>query len=202
MTIYYRSGDPEDTLSFSFLSNSNCARFSAYEHFEYQFADAAFKAQVINGDTSMGQEMFYLQGMGGVKAQLRLPDIGSFFDDGPVAINEAKLLFYIYDDGSELEGPPQLALALVDEDGNYLPLPDANESSSYYGGSINDGGTQYFFRISRYVQQVLTGESPNYPIVLAVSGASFRPHRVLLSGPEAQNQDLRMRLAVKYTKVN
>ena len=202
MTIYYRAGDPEDTLSFSFLSNSNCARFSAYEHFEYQDADAAFKSQVLNGDTLLGQELFYLQGMGGVKAWLRLPDIESFFDNGPVAINEAKLLLYIYDDGTELEGPPQLALAMVDEEGEYLPLPDASESTSYYGGSINDSATQYYFRISQYVQQVLTGDLPNYPIVLAVSGASFRPQRVLLYGPDTQNLDLRMRLAVKYTKVN
>ena len=201
MTIYYRTGEPQDTLSFTFLSNSNCARFTAYEHNDYQDAGASFKAQ-IEGDTLMGQEMFYLQGMGGIKTRLRLPDIQEFFEDGPVAINEAKLHLHIMDDGNELAGPPQLALAMVDEDGNLLPLPDANEAGSYYGGSLSEDKTQYFFRISRFVQQVLTGESPNYPLVLLVSGASFRPQRVILYGPGHANQDLRLRLAVKYTRVN
>ncbi|HSG68002.1 MAG TPA: DUF4270 family protein, partial [Bacteroidales bacterium] len=202
LTIFYRTGDPQDTLSFSFLSNSNCARFTSFDHNSYSEASAGLQAQILNDDTAGGQQQIYLQGMGGVKAQIRLPDIESFFENGPVSINEAKLIFNIYDDGAELDAPPQLALAIIDEDGKYLPLPDANEVSSYFGGYLNEGKTQYFFRISRHVQQVLTGASPNYPLALLVSGASFRPQRTILYGPHQQNAELRMRLAVKYTKVN
>lgn len=203
LTLYYRTGDPQDTISFSFLSNSNCARFSSYDHNEYINASADLQAQVINGDTSSGNTAFYLQSMGGIKAQIRLPDIHSYFDDGPVAINEAKLIFNVYDDGADLVGPPQLGLAKIDEEGNYIPLPDASEVSSYYGGYLNEAKTQYFFRISRHVQQVLTGDSPNYPLALLITGASFRPNRVILYGSDSiANGDLKMVLNVKYTKVN
>ena len=107
------------------------------------------------------------------------------------------------DDGSELVGPPQLGLAKIDEEGNYLTLPDALEISAYYGGYLNDSKTQYYFRISRHVQQVLTGESPNYPLALLISGASFRANRVIFHGPDANlNGDLRMILNITYTKVN
>ena len=203
MTIFYHSADLEDTLSFDFLSNENCARFTSFNHDDYQHASSEFQAQVLNGDTALGADHFYLQGMGGVKAQIRLPDIQEFFKDGPVAINEAKLIFHIYDDGVELAAPPELALAIIDEEGNFLPLPDATEGSSYYGGSLNDAKDQYYFRISRHVQQVLTGVSPNYPLALLISGASFRANRLILHGPDSIiNSELRMKLNIIYTKVN
>jgi len=203
LTIYYRTGDPQDTISFAFLSNTNCARFTAFDHNEYLDASADFRAQVIDGDTAAGNELFYLQGMGGVKAQIRLPDIQEFFADGPVAINEAKLIFNVYDDGADLEGPPQLGLAMIDEEGDYVPLPDANEVSSYYGGYLNDAKDQYYFRISRHVQQVLSGDTPNYPLALLVQGASFRANRLILHGSDTLlNGDNKMILEVTYTKVN
>ena len=204
LTIYYRTGETgsQDTISFTFLSNSSCARFTAFDHNDYLDASSEFQAQ-INGNTSLGAEKFYLQGMGGIKAQLLLPDIQEFFDDGPVAINEAKLVLHINDDGNGLDPALKLALVMIDEEGDAIALPDALESSSYFGGEINDGETQYFFRISRHVQQILTGETPNYPLHLSVSGASFRPERVILHGSdELINGDMRMTLNVIYTKVN
>lgn len=203
LTIYYRTGDPQDTVSFVFQSNSNCARFTAFDHNEYLDASPEFKSQVLEDDTASGNELFYLQGMGGVKAILRLPDIEDYFGDEAIAINEARLVFNIYDDGSELSPPPQLSLALIDEDGDYLPLPDASEVSSYYSGLINDAETGYYFRISRHVQQVLNGDSPNYPLVLLLTGASFRANRLILyGGDEMVNADDRMVLNIIYTKVN
>jgi len=203
LTIFYRTGEPQDTLSFVFLSNSNCARFTGFDHNEYLDASPEFKAQVLNGDTAAGNELFYLQSMGGVKAQLRLPDIEKFFEDGPVAINEAKLIFNIYDDGSELGPPPQLGLAMIDEDGDYVPLPDASEGTSYYGGILNMAKTKYYFRISQHVQRVLSGDTPNYPLALLISGASFRANRTILYGSDAViNAENRMILEITYTKVN
>lgn len=96
LTIYYKTSDEQDTLSFTFLSNSSCARFANYDHNSYQDASPIFRSQVLDGDTSLGAELFYLQGMGGVKAQIRLPDIMEFFADGRVAINEARLVLNVY----------------------------------------------------------------------------------------------------------
>jgi len=203
LTIFYRTEASQDTLSFVFLSNSNCARFTAFDHNDYLDASADFKSQVLDGDTAAGNEKFYLQGMGGVKAQLRLPDIQEFFKDGNVAINEAKLIFNIYDDGSELAGPPQLGLAMIDEEGDYIPLPDASEASSYYGGYLNEAEDQYYFRISRHVQRVLTGQTPNYPLALLITGSSFRANRLIIYGPDSLlNGENKMVLNVTYTKVN
>jgi len=201
LTVYYRTGEPQDTLSFAFVSNSNCARFTAFDHNDYLDALPEFRAQVLEQDTALGMKEFYLQSMGGVKARIRLPDIAGYFKDGPVAINEAMLVFYINDDGAGLAPPPQLGLALVGEEGEYLPLPDAGEAGSYYGGLLNDNETQYFFRISRHVQRVLTGQSDNSSLALLISGASFRANRVVFYGPDQVNGDLRMRLNVIYTGV-
>jgi hypothetical protein len=202
LTLYYKN-DSQDTLEFTFLSNENCARFTNFNHNDYMEASPAFKAQVLNGDTSQGEELYYLQGMGGVKAQIRLPDIQEFFADGPVSINEAKLVFNVIDDGSELTPPTQLGLAIIDEEGDYQLLPDANEPTAYYGGYLDGDDNKYFFRISQYIQQVLTGNSPNYPLILLVSGGSFKANRVIMHGPDSLlNNDLRMTLNVIYTKVN
>lgn len=203
LTVYYRTGTPQDTLSFVFLSNDNCARFTAFDHNEYQDASIDLKAQILDGDTATGNEMFYLQGMGGVKAQLRLPDIQEYFGEDPVAINEARLILNVYDDGAELDPASQLGLVMVDEDGDYVPLADAGESLSYFGGFLNEAKTRYWFRISRHVQQVINGDIPNYPLILLVQGASFRANRVILHGSdEILNGDDRMLLEVTYTKVN
>lgn len=203
LSMFYRTGNPEDTLSFTFLSNSNCARFTAFDHNEYQEASSDLKAQILNGDTAAGANYFYLQSMGGVKAQIRLPDIQSHFSESQVAINEAKLIMNVFNDGSDLEPPPQFGLALIDYDGDYVILPDANEAGLYYGGYLNDEETQYYFRISRHVQQVLTGETPNYPLALIITGGSFRSNRVVLYGPDSiTNGDLKMKLNVIYTQVN
>lgn len=203
LTMYYRLGDPQDTIAFTFLSNENCARFTAYDHNDYLDASPDLRSQIISGDTSQGARLIYLQAMGGVKAQLRLPDIHQVFADGPVAINEARLIFNVYDDGSDLAPAPQLALAKIDEEGNYVLLTDAAEAGSYYGGSLNEGETQYFFRISRHIQEVLAGDTPNYPIALLISGSSFRANRVILHGPDANyNGDDKMMLQLIYTKVN
>jgi hypothetical protein len=202
LTLYYKN-DSQDTLEFTFLSNENCARFTNFNHNDYMEASPAFKAQVLNGDTSQGEELYYLQGMGGVKAQIRLPDIQEFFADGPVSINEAKLVFNVIDDGSELTPPTQLGLAIIDEEGDYQLRPDANEPTAYYGGYLDGDDNKYFFRISQYIQQVLTGNSPNYPLILLVSGGSFKANRVIMHGPDSLlNNDLRMTLNVIYTKVN
>ena len=201
LTIYYRTGEPQDTLSFAFVSNSNCARFTAFDHNDYLDALPEFRAQVLEQDTALGLEKFYLQSMGGVKAWIRLPDITEYFKDGPVAINEAMLVFYINDDGAGLAPPPQLGLALISEEGEYLPLPDAGEAGAYYGGLLNDNKTRYYFRISRHVQRVLTGQSPNSTLALLISGASFRANRVIFYGPDEINAELRMRLNVIYTGI-
>ena len=53
------------------------------------------------------------------------------------------------------------------------------------------------FRISEYVQNVVSGKKKNNGLWLSVSGASFVPHRWIMAGSDAGTD--RLRLEVKYS---
>ena len=69
ISLYFRdtsgSLSEHDTLQFDFNFNSNCARFHKTE-LDYINTDI----QNLLADSSLGQEMFYIQSMGGLKAKI------------------------------------------------------------------------------------------------------------------------------------
>ena len=61
MTLYY-SNDEEDSLRFEYLITSNSARIGKYLH-NFENGSPEFRQQVVEGDTALGIEQFYVQGL-------------------------------------------------------------------------------------------------------------------------------------------
>lgn len=201
LTIYYHNDD-NDRQSYPFFINDQVARFMTFTH-DYDQGDAAFVAQ-LNGDTTLGSEKFYLQSLGGVEAVVTFPYLHDWFNDQTIIINEAKLIFSNADTDSDFAPPSDLFFFVLNDNGSIGFLDEQFEGETYFGGRYNANNGQYFFRITQHLQQIMTGEKPNTPFLMGISGASLSPNRVVIVGsaPEsAEWQDKRVKLKLIYTKL-
>lgn len=200
MRVYYRDNeDLTKQLSYDFYVTSNETYFNSFEH-DYTLGASNFTQQVLGGDTAMGRQEVFVQAMGGVRTFVNMPNLDKWqTDDGKlIVINEARLIMTgIATDTMTYRAPSALALVMIDDDGTLLTLPDISEGSSYYGGTYNSSNNTVMFRISEYVQNVVSGKKKNNGLWLSVSGASFVPHRWIMAGSDAGTD--RLRLEVKYS---
>ena len=201
MTIYY-SNDEQDSLDFEFIINDNCARFMNYDHFGYQDASPDFQAQVLNGNTAMGDERLYLQAMAGVKVKIMFPHIKSLIANGRVAVNEAKFVINDVVASEEFPSPGRLIVVGIDEEGKNFILPD--QFQFYYGGIYDTANSQVVFRITRYIQSLLREDTEDYGLHLIVASASLVANRQIVNGP-IPNPPIpfseRLKLSVTFTPV-
>ena len=207
MTIYY-SNDAEDSLRYEFFITSTEARYNRYTHLDYADAESEFKNQVVNGDTLLGRNKFYLQAMSGLKARLRFPGLSDIQQsaNGKIIVNEAKMIFTSMSlDTVMYYAPTQLALVRNNNDGTYSILDDQLEGESYFGGSYRSSYNNYQFRLNRYVQELLSNDSltDDPGLLLFIQGSSARANRLILNGTDPQVDTLtRLQLQLNYTIVN
>lgn len=194
VTLFY-----QDSLSFEYAINSNCATVGNYHHNYTNSQNQNFLEQIINGDTTKGTENLYLQGLGGLETKFSLPSLSGWVGTGKYAINEAKLVIPVIEPVEELPPAEQLILFKYDEYGDIQFTDDQYEGDNYFGGEYNEASKSYEFRITLYVQSVLNG-TPDYGLALYTSGKSINANQVVLYGTEPENTMLpRMYLNVIYT---
>ena len=203
MTIYYHNS-ADDSLKFDYPINSNCARFGNFTH-DYSLAGPAFKAQVIDKDTTLGKSICYVQALGGVKTFVRFPNLKNFYSNGKIAVNEAR--FFL----SSLETDPELDLAKIlvmvkkNAAGGYNILDDQLDGAGYFGGYYDKNYHGYWFRITSTVQELMRSTEPDYGFEIYLSGGAVNAERVILDGTSPQLPvpiEDRMRLVITYTTLN
>lgn len=203
MTLYYKN-DEEDSLTFGYVINSSCARFNNFNHYNYQDADPMFRQQVINKDTIAGKNLLYLQAMGGVKTYLRFPDLTKI-GGGKVAINEARLYLTNTNKGGTYAAPEKLILVEKHPEKEIKFLTDQFQGDDYFGGHYNPSNGQYWFRITRYIQDLNANKNDRTGrLALWPSSASVRSNRVVLGGYNPDNPVFSgkgLKLQVFYTKI-
>jgi hypothetical protein len=200
MTMYYHNAT-SDSLKFEYVINSSCARFGNFTH-DYTLGDAAFKAQVLNNDTSLGKGICYVQALAGVKTFVRFPHIKDYYANGKIAVNEARLFVYASEPDAELDVAKSLVLVTKDADSGYTITPDQLNGASYFGGSYDKNNQGYWFRITSTVQELMRSEDPDYGLEIYVSGGAVNAQRVLLNGTSPQlpvAPEERMKLVITYT---
>jgi hypothetical protein len=203
MTIYYHN-DTEDSLRFDYVINANCARFGHFEH-DYSLASQAFKAQVLDKDTALGQATCYAQSLSGVKTFVRFPNIRNYYDNGKIAINEARLFVNCFQSDPDLPVATNLILVQKADSAGYIVTLDQLEGSDYYGGEYDSKKNGYWFRITLTIQDLLQSTDPDNGFEIYLSGGAVNAERVLLSGPDPlllpQEED-RMKLVITYTEID
>ncbi len=195
INLYYHN-DEEDSLVYRMVLNATSnARFAHFDHDGYGVASDLFRQQILSGDTSLGNDLLYLQSMAGVRVRIVFPYLLNMVKESNIAINEAQLIFYNQDP----EGfyPPPVELALYGKsDGKLFYLDDQSEDADYFDGNYAE--PRYRFRISRFIQEKLLKQDSSTALYLFTTGASINATRVVLGGPGAQSNNMKLRLI--YTK--
>lgn len=208
IVLYYRN--PPDTAKhqYIFVGSPYSGRFNHIDHNHYVSSTNDFKQQVLQHDTVLGRDKLYIQGLGGVRVQLRMPFLKNFAKTGKIAINSAVLTVTNAETDTTLQPPVKLTLVVVDSVGHIGFLPDESEGSAYFGGSYNTSARTYKFRITRHLQQILDGTVKNYDFYLLANDPTVNvlvPNRVILAGTKPQLPGLsgdHMRLEVIYTRLH
>lgn len=202
LTLYFHNSEAgEEGLVFDYNITTASARVAKYEH-DFNTGSTDFQQQVVEGDTMLGADKFYVQGYGGVKSIIKVPYIDKWRDLGFVAINEAKLILNGYETEPLWGAPSQVAIYAIDENGNDQYLIDSSEGDSYFGGFYYSPGNNYTFRITRYLQSIINDHSiKHYGFSLYVTSPWLVPNRFIYNGNESDSTS-RIKMEVLYTDLN
>lgn len=182
--------------------------------FEHDFTGTYLENLLDKPDAE--SPIMYIQGMGGANVRVRLPDIAEqlgFAADDKIAINAAKLVFYIVPDSisgiSEDEYPVKLMMDTQYSDGDYYPLYDyLTTTNDYYFGRLTQSNKQsafldpvyfYNFHIGRHLQSVLSGEVENSDLLLYMDQPETNS-RIIKCWSNYSGQNGGLRLELIYTK--
>ncbi len=204
MKIYYHN-DLEDSLMFQLNIDGYCARYNYFDHNNYLEADPIIRQQVINKDTTLGNDQLYVQSMGGIRTDVWIdPDAISAIRAKGYAINEARLVVTNLDKSSKFSPPDKLVLVQVEADSSITYLDDQYEGTSYFGGDYRSDGT-YSFRISHYVQSLVNGEiDASTHLAFYATSAAVRGNRLVFAGANPTNPSLsgsKLQIQVLFTKI-
>ncbi|MBN2637546.1 MAG: DUF4270 domain-containing protein [Bacteroidales bacterium] len=200
--MYYHN-DTVDSLSFFYAYGIGMAYANHYEH-NYTLANNELQQQVVNHDTLLGQQKYYVQGLSGLKTIIKFPNIKKLAREGKIGINEAKLILPGYELNTYYGAPATLTLLQIVSDTSYSTLVDANEGTNYFGGTYDSLSNSYQFRITHYIQSLVSDTTQDdRGLLLYISGGTVSPERFIFNGPEPVSDTVaRTKLELLYTKFN
>jgi len=202
LILYYKN-DSADSLRYGYVVSSVSPRVGKYTH-DYTNASQEIKNQVLDGDTTLGQKKFYVQGLAGLRSVIKFPNLIEWARKGKYALNEVKLIFTGFEPEPYLEAPAALFLVKRNADGTQDILEDQYEGASYFGGQYQSSTNEYVFRITNHIQSLLsdTTEVDNGLFVYANS-SSLNPKRFIFNGNQPVNDTLSpFRVEIIYTDLN
>ena len=202
---YHNAATPAKPMRYDYYITSSDNYFNHFDH-DYTQGVPEFISQVVDENTALGQEVVYLQTMGGVKTWIQFPNLSHWADTleySHLVINEAKLILPAasLSIDSVYKAPSSLSLVGFNADGTTYLLPDYYEGNAYFSGSYNSSSHSVYFRISEYLQNVIMGKKENNGLSLGINGSSYNASRFIVNGPEAPDGE-KLRLEVTYSIVN
>jgi hypothetical protein len=150
--------------------------------FHHDFTGTALENLIDNPDAR--SPIAYAQGMTGVNVRISVPDLKEYVGTGQVALNAARLVFYVVPDsvsGISVEDyPPQLMMDTQLSDGTPARLYDqvTNTNPFQYGKltqskekNVFDEPPLYYysFDVGRHFQSVISGEIENNDLFIFVN---------------------------------
>lgn len=197
LRMYYHNS-PDTAKTYDFAISTGCSRFQNYTHNGHAEAIPALKQQ-LNGNTSLGEQFLFAQGLGGTKIKIRFPYLDKWINNDKIVINDAQLVIGNSSVSPVFPNPGYLSLHGVGENGTTSPfsIVDESDASGYFDGTYNSSSNSYRFRITRYVQQVILGKERNNGMHLIIPSSAVNPSRLILNGTSSTQSD--MKLYLRYT---
>ncbi len=197
VTLYYRDTASKDTLTFSLLMNTNCARVNRNTH---DYSGTMVPSQLA--DSTLGSSVVYVQGLDGLKTEINFTDVMRLKDSN-IIINKAVLKLPVDNTaGNDFDPIEQLLIIRNENELKYLLLDQTMFSGQAgldnVGGQWNEDDSQYEFTITRYLNNLLNGNFPNNRLTLETISAMVTPNRTVFYG---HNSAVRKpELTITYTK--
>lgn len=193
--LYYTNDEhtsDSTNLQFTLYNTNQLARVGVFSE---DYSNSTEISTALN-DSTTGQQQVYLQGLSGLKVQVEIPYFEQLKDSNLV-INRAWLQFPIADGSQDEYAVPSKGLLAQKDTSGTLFITDQFEGETHFGGQLVDDA-YYQFNITRHLNEVLRGETPNNPLVLVPSASVINPQRCIINGPEASANP--MRLFITFTQ--
>jgi hypothetical protein len=222
LIIYYHNeGSTIRPRNKSFvMSLGSVARFCNFTHDftkgSYDVLADELNSQINSTTADTNNYVTFIQSMAGLKTKIETPYLMNWIDSGMIAVNKAELVIREYD-ASPQTGiksvsassiypytgaygrPDKLVIFGIKDNGLNYSLPDATEGDNYFGGTYRQDEREYHFNITRYVQQVLSGQKANNGLTLFSSSGSVNANRIVIGG--GAPGPYQMKLKITYTKL-
>ena len=205
MTLYYHN-DENQPQRYTLSCSENSVRFTHFDHAYSTSVNPDFIQEVLQGQTTLGEKVLFVQGGGGVKTRITFPYLENTFAqyDNKVVIHRAELVITNADPNERFFIQPSiLTLQGIRKSDNairFLPDDDYYTNANYFGGTYDASKMEYRFRITKYVQQlILQQDDWSNTINLIVRGSAVRPHRLVFEGTNPASPS-RLRLEITYSK--
>ncbi len=196
LQLYYRNeGDTVSRLQ-NFTVSEFANRVTYVETYGFENAHPLIQQQVLNDQRQLGDSLLFLQSLGSLKANIKLPFLEELSRTNDIAINQARLIIPVQQDmvGELYPAASRLLLFSYDDEGQMEFLTDLQIGAEYFGGSFDEENNHYSFNITHYLQQVVNGEINNNGLSLVIGGAAENAQRVVLHGPGRSEDPLRLEL--------
>ena len=172
--------------------------FTQVEHFGYENANEILRAQVVDGDQSLGDSLLFMQSLGQLRIDIAFPYLDDLIGQTWL-INKAELVVPAQEGFASSLFPEtdQLLLLRRNEDDNLVLIEDYMLGVDYFGGVFDKQNNRYVFNISQYFQKLIDGDHPNTGLSMLIAGEHERMSRVVLHGPGRTEEP--MQLVLYYT---
>lgn len=197
---YHNPGDTVKVYNFNLNTSTSCTHFQNYSHNGYAEAIPILKQQLA-GNTSLGQQFLFAQGLGGIKIKIEFPYLKQSFDPKKTVLNDVQLILGNASTSDVFKNPTYVLLRAVGENGTTSPntIVDENEGAGYFDGTYDKGSNSYRFHLTRFVQQLLLGQVNNNGLHLIIPSSEYNGARLVLNGTSSEQSDLKLYL--RYTKL-
>ena len=182
-------------------------------------SEAAVTPYLNSPNTTIGDPVTYVQGLGGLRTIVKIPTIENLQD---VSINKAELTVYVAGgSSSQFPSPPKLLLTQLDSSGHnfyylqlysyeiYSSIVDDVLGTNEIGGeptTITDRyGTPALvckYNITRHVQEIIEGSITNYGFSLTCFPGNRIANSLTLAGSDCLRFTNRPYLTITYTTIN
>lgn len=152
------------------------------------------------GSTLAGEQNVYLQPGVGTAVKLFIPGLSNINPDKNTIINKAQIVMPVdMNLNGKFKKPSAIVLVKKASSGELQFIED-------YGTNSNDGvldteKNRYVFNITRHVNKVAAGLTPNDTLVLSLQGAGTFMDRLVLKGSKNVDPLSRIRLELFYSQV-
>ncbi len=181
MTLYYHNGAGVNA-SFDFVIGTSSARYTTVR-FDRSLASVPGLAETLV-DTTLGQTATYIQALGGMRTEVRFPNLGQYAGASLHALAKAELVVPVAGDFHPTYLPPgQLFAFRKSATGTDLLVPDQIAGQGDVGGFFDAANKEYRLNLTRWVQGVLNGTYANTGLSLVAGSNGVSVNRAVLNGP-------------------